>query len=87
MLPAAPLGVLFIEPHLPPWLPDVKLTAIRVGSARLDLASERTAHGGTRYRVTHCEGDIRVIRRPLPTAPGVTASTRALTALFSVPHS
>ncbi|HEU5423020.1 MAG TPA: glycogen debranching N-terminal domain-containing protein, partial [Nitrolancea sp.] len=39
--PAAPIGLLLIDPVLPDWLPELQLRGIRVGQARLDLRAWR----------------------------------------------
>ncbi len=72
MRPVAPLGLLLIDPHLPPWLPDLRLNGVRVGQARVDLAFARTQDGATRWRVLRREGRIRVLRKPVPQAPGAS---------------
>jgi glycogen debranching enzyme len=68
MVAVAPLGILVVDPHLPPWLPDLRLEGIRVGRSTLDLAFERTPSGGTSYRVIRRSGPVRVIRQPPPQA-------------------
>src|SRR5204863_9878038 len=61
----APLGLLLIDPHLPPWLPDLRLEDIRVGGAHVDLRARRTRDGETRYRA-RARGPVRVLRQPVP---------------------
>ncbi len=85
--PVAPLGLLLVDPHLPPWLPDLRLEGIRVGQARLDLEFRRTDSGETRYRVTRREGRVRVLRQPPPQAPATTLGRRALATARSVARS
>jgi hypothetical protein len=75
----APLGLLLIDPHLPAWLPD-----LRLGRARLDLEFQRLGDGETRYRVARRADRIRVLRQPPPEAPDVTLARRAWAALQSV---
>lgn len=77
--PLAPLGVLLVDPHLPPWLPDLRLEGLRVGAARLDLAFERQPDGETGFRVTRQAGAVRVLRQPPPDAPGATLLGRLAT--------
>jgi glycogen debranching enzyme len=82
--PVAPLGLLLVDPHLPPWLPDLRLEGVSVGQARLDLEFRRTGNGETRYRVTRREGRIRVLRQPPPQGPTATLGRRALAAAGSL---
>jgi glycogen debranching enzyme len=56
----APKGVLHIDrPELPAWLPDVTLTALRVGPGEADLRFTRV-HGETRCTVLAVRGDLRI---------------------------
>jgi glycogen debranching enzyme len=87
ILPIAPLGVLLIDPHLPPWLSDLRLEGIRVGQSRLDLAVTGRPEGRSRYRVTGRDGRTRVLRQLAPQAPGIGLGARVLTALGSLASS
>jgi glycogen debranching enzyme len=87
MRPVAPLGLLLIDPHLPPWLPDLRLDGVRVGRARLDLAFARTQDGGTRWRVMRREGRVRVLRQPVPQGPEASIGGRATALLASLSRS
>jgi glycogen debranching enzyme len=82
MRPIAPLGLLLIDPHLPAWLPDLRLSGVRVGQTQFDLAFERKTDGTTRWRVLRREGRIRVHRQPVPQGPGSSPGGR-LTALLA----
>jgi glycogen debranching enzyme len=84
MVPVAPLGLLVVDPHLPPWLRELRLEGIRVGAARVDLEFQRTRRGGTRYRVTRREGRVRVLRQPPPQSPRAGPLGRALAAAGSI---
>jgi len=61
--PIAPARTLLVDPHLPPWLPDLALGGVRLGSATfdLDIRRDRRGRATVRYR-----GDERVlvIHRP-----------------------
>ncbi|MEV4202377.1 glycogen debranching N-terminal domain-containing protein [Micromonospora globbae] len=60
--PAASLRTIFVDPHLPEWLPDLVLTGVRVGDRTVDLTVRRRRGGRTTVRAT---GDrITVVRRP-----------------------
>jgi hypothetical protein len=79
--------VLLIDPHLPPWLSDLRLEGIRVGQSRLDLAVTGRPEGRSRYRVTGRDGRTRVLRQLAPQAPGIGLGARVLTALGSLASS
>ncbi len=80
----APLGLLLIDPHLPPWLPDVRLEGLRVGPARLDIEFRRDRYGETSHTVTALQGRLRVLRQPPPEANGVSVGRRARIGLGSL---
>ncbi len=84
MRAVAPLGLLLVDPHLPPWLPALRLEGVRVGDARLDLTFRRSKTGKTRYRVERCDGEVRVLRQPAPQAPDATLTGRLRAAATSV---
>ncbi|MCP1542133.1 MULTISPECIES: hypothetical protein [Methylorubrum] len=58
--PDAPGGHLHIEPVLPPWLPDITLTDLRLGSQRFDIRFWRTGEA-TQHEVLR--GDKAAVRR------------------------
>lgn len=80
----APLHLLLIDPHLPIWLPDVRLERLRVGEARVALDFRRGRSGKTVYRVTRKEGQLHVLRQPVPQGPDATIPGRIRTALASL---
>ena len=80
----APARLLVVDPHLPDWLPDLRLEGVRVGSAVLDIQFRRTRRGGTRWDVTRKHGHIAVVRQPSPQSPSATPLGR-LTALVGSP--
>jgi glycogen debranching enzyme len=60
--PAAPFRSIIVDPHLPEWLPDLRLEGVQVGGAVFDLDARRRPDGRTVVR-TH--GDrILVVRQP-----------------------
>ncbi|HET7036950.1 MAG TPA: glycogen debranching N-terminal domain-containing protein [Thermomicrobiaceae bacterium] len=81
--PAAPLGLLLVDPALPAWLPELELRGIRVGNARLNLRAWRDGER-TRYRVYRQAGRVRVLRQPPPNGPHGTLLGRARFALGSL---
>ena len=72
MVPVSPARLLVIDPHLPAWLPDLRLDGMRVGSAIVDLSFERTPRGRTRFAVRRRSGWLTVLRQPPPQAPNAT---------------
>jgi glycogen debranching enzyme len=86
MVAVAPVGLLVIDPHLPAWLPDLRLEGVRVGRAELDLEFRRRPSGSTTWRVLRRSGWVRVLRQPPPQAPGSGPIGRLLAALSSLPR-
>ncbi len=87
IFPLAPLGVLLVDPHLPSWLPDLRLDGVRIGDTRLDLDFWRTNTGTTDYRVTRHSGHARVLRQPLPPGTDIVSLGRLRMLLASLPRS
>lgn len=86
MIAVAPFRLLIVDPHLPPWLPDLRLEGVRVGRATLDLEFRRRPDGTTVYRVLRRSGSVRVVRQPPPEAPAADPVGRLLAAVGSVPR-
>lgn len=87
MRPVAPLNLLLVDPHLPDWLPDLRIEGIQVGQARVDMEFRRKPDGKTAYQVTRRAGRIRVLRQPAPDAPDTSLRGRALAAVSSLVRS
>ena len=64
--PYAPLDVLFLDPHLPEWLPEVELQRMRIGQACVSLRFRRQTDGRTDWEITDLEGPLHVIQQPSP---------------------
>lgn len=64
--PFAPFRMLFVDPHLPPWLPELTLSGMRVADAEVTLRFVRKPNGRTDYQVLDSKGLIKVIRQPSP---------------------
>lgn len=61
----APNGRLYVDPTLPDWLPDLEVTNLEVGGARLALRAWRVG-ADTRWEVARQEGaTIEVVRAPM----------------------
>lgn len=60
--PVAPARTIIVDPHLPDWLPDLRLEGVQVGGAVFDLDVRRHRSGRT---VLRARGDrIAVLRQP-----------------------
>jgi glycogen debranching enzyme len=60
--PVVPLQTILVDPHLPPWLPDLTLEGLRLGNATFDLVVRRDRRGGA---TVEARGDrIRIIQQP-----------------------
>lgn len=64
--PYAPLGVLFVDPWLPEWLPSIRLKNLRIGAASVDLYFHREQDGTTAYDIEQLRGDLHIMRQPSP---------------------
>ncbi len=80
--PVAPLGLLFVDPILPPWLPDVTLENLRLGGASVNLRFRRARDGVTHTEVLRKQGRIRLMSQP-PVNSLSASPWRRLTALVS----
>ena len=58
--PEAHLGILYLDPWLPAWLPDITLYDLRIGREIFDIRFERLQGDVT---VTVLRGDARTVRR------------------------
>lgn len=60
--PVAPLRTVLVDPHLPDWLPELRIEGIQVGPATFDLTVRRGRRGRATVRT---RGDaITVLRQP-----------------------
>jgi glycogen debranching enzyme len=64
--PFAPFRMLFIDPHLPPWLPEITLRRLRVADVELSIRFFRKHDGQSDYEVLEQRGTLHVIRQPSP---------------------
>jgi glycogen debranching enzyme len=63
----APMNLLIVAPALPPWLPDVTLRNMQVGSGKVSIRFKRDRKGRTDYRILERAGSrVRVLRQPPP---------------------
>jgi glycogen debranching enzyme len=66
--PYAPRRAVLIDPHLPPWLPELTLSGLRVGRAVVTIRFFRRGQS-SHYEVLKKRGTLHVVRRPSPWSP------------------
>lgn len=66
LYPYAPLRTLFIDPHLPEWLPEIRLRNLRVGDAAVTILFQRRKDGATGFTVEDLRGRLHIVRQPSP---------------------
>ena len=82
----APNGKLYVDPMLPPWLPDVTLRGLRIGAANVSLRFWREGEE-TRWEPSSIEGRIEIELRPWrPWIAGEREQIRREQVVTSVPH-
>lgn len=87
LYPYAPAHVLLVDPHLPEWLPEMKITNLRVGDATVSLQFRRKEDGTTDYKVMDLEGKLHVLRQPSPWSLTAGWAERVKDAISSLlPH-
>ncbi|HLJ76674.1 MAG TPA: amylo-alpha-1,6-glucosidase, partial [Acidobacteriaceae bacterium] len=64
--PYASANLLFIDPHLPEWLPEITVHRLRVGQAAITLRFRRNADGKTEYEIADLNGTLHVVRQRSP---------------------
>ncbi len=84
LYPYAPSKLLFVDPHLPAWLPDLVVRDLQIGDAVLTLRFERSANGTTSYRVLKRTGEVHIIRQASPWSLTETFGRRARDLVASV---
>jgi glycogen debranching enzyme len=66
IFPYAPLNLLFVDPHLPEWLPEMRMSNFHVGQAIIDIHFYRKEDGSSDYEIKDVKGKLHVIRQPSP---------------------
>lgn len=84
LYPYAPLKLLVVDPHLPDWLPELTVRALRVGQATATIRFFRKGDGTSSYHVEHVEGTLHVVRQPSPWSLTATTGERLVDALASL---
>ncbi len=83
LFPYAPAHVLFVDPHLPEWLPEISVSNLRVGDATIGIRFWRKPDGSSDYRIQDLRGKLRVLRQPSPWSLSATLGERFQDALLS----
>ncbi|HEX3104439.1 MAG TPA: glycogen debranching N-terminal domain-containing protein [Terriglobales bacterium] len=86
LFPYAAANVLFLDPHLPDWLPEITIENLTVGKARVTIHFERKADGSSDYKVLDIEGKLHVLRQPSPWSLSAEWPQRVKEALSSLVH-
>jgi glycogen debranching enzyme len=84
LYPYAPLHALFVDPHLPPWLPEITLSNLHVGNAVVAIRFHREHDGSSSYEVLDKRGHLHVVRQPSPWSLTAGPAERLVDALSSV---
>ncbi len=66
LYPYAPLHALFVDPHLPEWLPDLTISNLHVAQAVVTIRFYREKKGESNYEVLEKRGHLHVVRQPSP---------------------
>jgi len=75
--------ILFIDPHLQEWLPEITVERMRVGQATISLRFYRSENGATRYEIKDQEGILHLVRQPSPWSQSLGWRERIKDAVFS----
>lgn len=84
LYPYAPLHALFVDPHLPPWLPEITLSNLHVGQAVVAIRFYREPNGASSYEVLEERGHLHVVRQPSPWSLTAGPAERLVDALTSM---
>lgn len=70
LIPLAPRETLIIDPDLPEWLPELRLTNICIGPTRIGLRFYRDPSGVTHHQIIEQQGRLRIYRSSAKPASG-----------------
>ena len=85
LYPYAPLHLLLVDPHLPPWLPELTLAGLRVGSAAVSIRFFRRGEASD-YEILDQTGRLYVVRQPSPWSLTASWAERLNDFLSSLVH-
>ncbi len=84
LYPYAPMHALFLDPHLPDWLPEITVSNLHVGKAIVAIRFYRDADGTSDYKVLDKRGTLHVVRQPSPWSMTAGPVERIVDALASI---
>jgi hypothetical protein len=84
LYPYAPLNMLVIDRQLPKWLPDIKISNLRVGDASVTIRFFRKHNGASDYEIIDKRGSLHVLRQPTPWSLTSTFAERLKDALLGL---
>jgi glycogen debranching enzyme len=82
--PYAPLKTLFVDPHLPEWLPELTLGNLRVGPSVAAIRFFRSPGGWTDFEVLEIRGELKVKRQRDPWLESAKSGERFVDTLRSL---
>jgi glycogen debranching enzyme len=82
--PFAPLRMLFLDPFLPPWLPEITISNLRVAEAVVSIRFFRKSNGASDYEVLEQQGSLHILRQPSPWSLTASFGERAKDILMSM---
>jgi hypothetical protein len=83
LYPYAPLHALFLDPHLPSWLPEITLSNLHVGQAVVAIRFHRESNNSSGYEVLDKRGHLHVVRQPSPWSLTASPAERLVEVLAS----
>jgi glycogen debranching enzyme len=81
--PFAPFRMLFLDPFLPTWLPEITISGLRVADAMITIRFFRTPNGDSDYEIVDLQGSLTVCRQPSPWSLTASFAERAEDILVS----
>jgi glycogen debranching enzyme len=84
--PVATLGLLVVDPVLPPWLPEVVIRDLRLGGGVATLRFWRDRSGESHAEVVRKRGTFHLLRQPPPESLAATVRDRMGALVESVVH-
>jgi hypothetical protein len=80
------LGLLVVDPVLPPWLPEVTLRDLRLGGATATVRFWREATGESHAEVVRKRGALHLLRQPPPESLTVGVRDRVAALAETIMH-
>jgi hypothetical protein len=84
--PVAMLGLLVVDPVLPPWLPEVIVRDLRLGDAMATIRFWRDRSGDSHAEVVRKRGKFHLLRQPPPESLTARVRDRLGALVESVVH-